>query len=279
MIEKNEKVCVQGITGRSGSFHTKQMLDYKTNIVCGISKNKNIKEIHGVEVFNSFKNALKKHTIDVSIVFVPAKFAKDAVLEAINTGIKKIIIITENIPQHDTLIIYRAARAKNIKIIGPNCPGIIVPGKVKMGIMPSKAFKSGDTAIISKSGTLMYEISNYISRKSTGVSIAMGLGGDPITGTSMKESVMWVTKNQIKKIILIGEVGGDEEIEAVKYLKETNYDGKIKVFLAGRSAPRGKRMGHAGAIVEGFEGSIQYKEKKLKDLGIKVAEKISELIW
>ncbi len=279
MIIGNERVCVQGITGRAGRFHTKQMLEYGTNIVCGVSKNNEIKEIEGLKVYESCFDAVKEHKIDISVVFVPAKFAKFAVEEAINAGIKKIIVITENIPQHDSLYLYNLAKEKGSKIIGPNCPGIIVPGKSKIGIMPASAFKTGDTAILSKSGTLMYEISNYISKKSTGIKIAMGLGGDPITGTSMKEAVDWIKNNGIKKIILIGEVGGNEEIEAVRYLKENGYGGKIKVFFAGRTAPKGKRMGHAGAIVEGFEGSIEYKEKKLKEYGIRVSPNILDLVW
>ena len=261
MISKNEKVCVQGITGKAGSFHTKQMLEYGTKIVCGISKNTQVKEVHGVKVFTTFKDAIKDFKIDVSVVFVPAPFAKDAVVEAMEAGIKKIVIITENIPQHDSLYLYQLAKSKGVKIIGPNCPGIIVPGEVKIGIMPASAFKKGDTAIISKSGTLMYEISNYISENSTGIKIAMGLGGDPITGTSIREAIQWLIENNIDKIIIIGEVGGNEEIEGVEYLRNLNFPVKLKVFLAGRTAPKGKRMGHAGAIVEGFEGSIEYKHK------------------
>jgi succinyl-CoA synthetase alpha subunit len=279
MINKNERVCIQGITGKAGSFHTKQMLEYGTNIVCGISKNTQIKEVHGVKVFTTFKDAIKDFKIDVSVVFVPAPFAKDAVIEAIETGIKKIIIITENIPQHDSLYLYKLAKSKGVKIIGPNCPGIIIPGEVKIGIMPASAFKKGDTAIISKSGTLMYEISNYISENSTGIKIAIGLGGDPITGTSIKEAIQWLIENNIDKIIIIGEVGGNEEIEGVKYLRDLNFPVKLKVFLAGRTAPKGKRMGHAGAIVEGFEGSIEYKEEKLKELGVELCKNLNELIW
>ncbi len=279
MIKGDERVCVQGITGRSGSFHTKRMIEYGTNIVCGVSKNPIIKEIESIKVFSSIKEAMKKFEIDLSILFVPAKSAKSAVEEAIVNGVKKIVIITENIPQHDSLYLYKLSLKYDAKIIGPNCPGIIIPSLSKIGIMPKNAFAKGDTAIISKSGTLMYEISNYISKYSTGIKIAMGLGGDPITGTSMKEAVQWCMNNSINKIILIGEVGGDEEIEAVKFLKENNYNGGLKVFLAGRTAPKGKRMGHAGAIIQGFEGSIEYKDSKLMELGLKVSKTMKELVW
>ena len=278
MITGNERVCVQGITGKSGSFHTKKMLEYGTNIVCGTSKNSNIKFVHYTPVVNSVKEAVELYHADTSIVFVPAKFAKEALLDAINGGIKKIIIITEHIPQHDMLEVYKYAKEKNITIIGPNCPGVILTNVSKIGIMPEKAFKIGDTAIISRSGTLMYEVSNYISMYSTGVKVAIGLGGDPIIGTSVAEAFNYIMDNNIKKVVIIGEVGGDDEITGIKHALNNNYDGEIKVFFAGRTAPKGKRMGHAGAIIEGFEGSIAYKEEKLSKLGIQVSKSISELV-
>ncbi|MBM7560149.1 succinate--CoA ligase subunit alpha [Marinitoga litoralis] len=277
MINGNEKVCVQGITGKYGKLHTEKMLKYGTKILCGVSKNKNIKNINGVEVLNNMNDAVEKYNVDTSIVFVPAPFAKDAVFEAINAGIKKIIIITEHIPQQDMLDIYKISKDNDVMVIGPNCPGVILPGKSKIGIMPENAFKPGDIAVISKSGTLMYEISNYLSKYSTGIKVGIGLGGDPIIGTSIEEAFDYIIRENIRKVVVIGEVGGNDEINGIEKALKKGYNGDIKVFFAGRTAPKGKRMGHAGAIVEGYEGSIEYKEKRLKDIGIKVIKEISEL--
>ncbi|MCP5455465.1 MAG: CoA-binding protein [Thermotogae bacterium] len=279
MTEGNEKVCVQGITGKYGKFHTEKMLKYGTNIVCGVSKNSSVKEIAGVPVLNSAEDAVKIYKADTSVVFVPARFAKDAVTEAIYAGIKKIIIITEHIPIHDMIEIYSLSKEKNVKIIGPNCPGIIIPSVLKIGIMPEKAFKPGDIAIISKSGTLMYEVANQLSVNSSGIKIAIGLGGDPVTGTNVSEAFDYIIKKGIKKTVLIGEPGGNEEIKGIKHAIDKGYDGKIKTFFAGKTAPEGKTMGHAGAIVEGREGSIAYKESYLKSMGIDVSEKISDLVF
>jgi succinyl-CoA synthetase alpha subunit len=277
MINGNEKVCVQGITGKYGKLHTEKMLKYGTKILCGVSKNKNIKNINGVEVLNNMNDSVEKYNVDTSIVFVPAPFAKDAVFEAINAGIKKIIIITEHIPQQDMLDIYKISKDNDVMVIGPNCPGVILPGKSKIGIMPENAFKPGDIAVISKSGTLMYEISNYLSKYSTGIKVGIGLGGDPIIGTSIEEAFDYIIRENIRKVVVIGEVGGNDEINGIEKALKKGYNGDIKVFFAGRTAPKGKRMGHAGAIVEGYEGSIEYKEKRLKDIGIKVIKEISEL--
>lgn len=278
MINGLEKVCVQGITGNYGKLHTKKMLEYGTNIVCGVSKNPNVKEIEGVPVLNNMNEAVQKYGCDTSVVFVPAKFAKDAILEAIEAGIKKIITITEHIPQYDMLEIYRISKEKNIIFIGPNCPGVILPGISKIGIMPANAFKPGDIAIISKSGTLMYEISNFLSKKSTGIKIGIGLGGDPIIGTSIDEALEFSINLNPRKIVLISEIGGNDEIIGIEKFLKKGYNANIQVFFAGRTAPKGKRMGHAGAIIEGFEGTIEYKETKLKEMGIPVAIDIDELL-
>lgn len=278
MINGNERVCVQGITGKYGKLHTEKMLKYGTKILCGVSKNKNIKNINGVEVLNNMNDAVEKYNVDTSIVFVPAPFAKDAVFEAINAGIKKIIIITEHIPQQDMLDVYRISKDNDVMLIGPNCPGVILPGVSKIGIMPENAFKPGDIAVISRSGTLMYEISNYLSKYSTGIKVGIGLGGDPIIGTSVAEVFDYIIEEDIKKVVIIGEVGGNEEIKGIEYALKKGYNGDIKVFFAGRTVPKGKRMGHAGAIIEGFEGSIEYKEIKLKELGVKVIKQIPDLV-
>ncbi|MGM0641669.1 MAG: succinate--CoA ligase subunit alpha [Thermotogota bacterium] len=279
MINGNERICVQGITGTYGKAHTIKMLNYGSQIVCGVSNNKNIKSIHGVPVFNNVKEAVKKYYADTSIVFVPPKSVKDAVIESIESKIKKIIIITEHVPTHDMLILKEKAIEKKVNIIGPNCPGIIIPGKSKIGIMPENAFKKGDIAIISKSGTLMYEIANYVSKKSSGIRIGIGLGGDPIIGTNIAEAMDFIIKKNIKKVIIIGELGGKDELNGIENAKRNGFKGKIKVFLAGRTAPKGRTMGHAGAIVNGYEGTIKYKEEKLKNIGINVAKKLEELIF
>ncbi|KAF2956121.1 CoA-binding protein [Marinitoga sp. 38H-ov] len=277
MINGNERVCVQGITGKYGKLHTEKMLKYGTNIVCGVSKNKSVKYINGVEVLDNMYDAVKKHNVDTSIVFVPAPYAKEAVFEAINAGVKKIIIITEHIPQQDMLDIYNISKDNDVIIIGPNCPGVILPGISKIGIMPERAFKPGDIAVISRSGTLMYEISNYLSLYSSGIKVGIGLGGDPIIGTSIEDAFDYIMKENIKKVVVIGEVGGNDEIKGIEKALEKGYNGDIKVFFAGRTAPKGKRMGHAGAIIEGYEGSIEYKEKKLKEIGVNVISQIPEL--
>lgn len=278
MINGNERVCVQGITGKYGRIHTEKMLNYGTNILCGVSKNNMVKKLYGIEVLNNMYDAIKKYNVDTSIVFVPAPYAKEAVFEAIDAGIKKVIIITEHIPQQDMLDIYHIAKDNEVRIIGPNCPGVILPGISKIGIMPEKAFKPGDIAVISRSGTLMYEISDYLSKHSTGIKIGIGLGGDPIIGTSVVETFEYIIERKINKVVLIGEIGGNEEIKGIEYALKKGYNGDIKVFFAGRTAPKGKRMGHAGAILEGYEGSIEYKEKKLKKLGVKVIKQIKDLI-
>ncbi|SHF01522.1 succinyl-CoA synthetase alpha subunit [Marinitoga hydrogenitolerans DSM 16785] len=278
MINGRERICVQGITGKYGRLHTEKMLNYGTNIVCGVSKNNIIKKLHRVEVLSNMYDAVNKFRVDTSVVFVPAPYAKNAVFEAINAGVKKIIIITEHIPQQDMLDIYKISKDNDVRIIGPNCPGVIFPGISKIGIMPERAFKPGDIAVISKSGTLMYEISNYLSKYSTGIKIGIGLGGDPIIGTSVAEAMEYIMNENIKKVVVIGEIGGNDEVNGIEYALKKGYNGDIKVFFAGRTAPKGKRMGHAGAILDGYEGSIEYKEKKLKKLGVKVIKNIPELI-
>jgi succinyl-CoA synthetase alpha subunit len=278
MITGKERVCVQGM-GKYGTFHALKMKAYGTNVVCGVSKGKhNLADID-IPILNNMKDAVSEYGIDTSIVFVPAMYAKDAVLESIDAGIKKIVIVTEHIPQYDALRLYRVSKEKNVRIIGPNCPGLILPGISKIGIMPEKAFIPGDIAVISKSGTLMYEVSDYLSLHSSGIKVAIGLGGDPITGTSIAEVFDWlVEKNITTKVRIIGELGGSEEIDGVRHALDIGYKGEIKVFFAGRFAPKGKRMGHAGAIVHGYLGSVEYKEKELKKMGITVVKTISELV-
>lgn len=275
MLTGKERVCVQGITGRYGSTHTIKMLKYGTNIVCGTSK-RDLNDFNGIPVLHDEKECVEKYGVDTSIVFVPAPNAKTAVQNAIYAGIKKIVVITEHIPVHDALSFVKLARERNVTLIGPNCPGVIVPGVSKLGIMPEKYFKKGEVAVISKSGTLMYEVASEIS-KGPGISIALGLGGDPIVGTTVSEAFSMVMNLGIDKVVIVGEVGGNEEVEGVKSALENGFNGKIVAFFAGRYAPEGKTMGHAGAIVEGTKGKITYKEQALKAMGIEVAKFISEI--
>jgi succinyl-CoA synthetase alpha subunit len=279
MFDGSEKVCVQGVTGKAGRFHSKRMLEYGTNIVCGTTKSsKNTADTNGIPVAATMNEAVRKYGADTSIIFVPAPFTKEAALEAIDAGIKKLVIITEDVPQHDVLQILSEAREKGTMVIGPNCPGIIIPGVVKIGIMPESAFKPGDYAVVSRSGTLMYEVSNLISKYSSGIKIALGLGGDPVIGTNVSEAFDSIIEMNIDKVVLIGEVGGNDEYIGVKHALDRGYKGRIKVFLVGRTAPRGKVMGHAGAIVNGYEGTIDYKEKLFKGIGIDIAKNIEDII-
>jgi len=271
-ISEKSRVLVQGITGNQGSFHSKLMLEYGTNIVAGVTPNKGGMEIHGIPVFDTVQKALLKTKADTSIVFVPARFALDAVLESLNSGIKIICIITENIPIFDMVRIIERAKELDAKIIGPNCPGILIPDKVKLGIMPSDLCHFGEVAIISKSGTLSYEITKSIGDAGIGVSAYVGIGGDPIKGTNMVEAVHYYSKDpNTKLIVLIGEIGGVEEEKTACFIKE-NVDKPIIAYIAGKNAPREKRMGHAGAIISGSRGTAQGKIKALRNVGVRIAE-------
>ncbi|MHA1328787.1 MAG: succinate--CoA ligase subunit alpha [Promethearchaeota archaeon] len=271
-ISEKSRVLVQGITGNQGSFHSKLMLEYGTNIVAGVTPNKGGMEIHGIPVFDTVQEALLKTKADTSIVFVPARFALDAVLESLNSGIKIICIITENIPIFDMVRIIERANELDAKIIGPNCPGILIPDKVKLGIMPSDLCHFGEVTIISKSGTLSYEITKSIGDARIGVSAYVGIGGDPIRGTNMVEAVHYYSKDpNTKLIVLIGEIGGVEEEKTAYFIKE-NVDKPIIAYIAGKSAPREKRMGHAGAIISESRGTAQDKIKALRNVGVRIAE-------
>ena len=276
VITGEEIVCVQGITGRYGSFHTKKMLEYGTRIVCGTSRNPRIKEVYGVPVYESMEICVKTRGVDTSIIFVPAPNAISAFMEAVDAGVRNIIVVTEHIPIHDTLTMYKMAKKRGVTMIGPNSPGIILPGKIKIGIMPVKYFKPGDVAIVSRSGTLMYEIANIISNY-RGISLAIGLGGDPIVGTNVGEAFDMITELNVRKVVVVGEPGGQDEVVGIKNAMDRGYDGKIVTFFAGRYAPEGKRMGHAGAIAEGWKSKVKYKEEVLRNMGIPVARFVSEI--
>jgi len=271
-ISEKSKVVVQGITGNQGSFHTKLMLDYGTNIIAGVTPKKGGQEIHGVPVFNTVKEAIKETECDTSIIFVPAKFAFGAAKESLFGGIKVTCIITENIPIFDMLKLVEITRDHGLHLIGPNCPGMLIPDKIKLGIMPGDLCHLGDVAIIAKSGTLSYEITKSIGMAEIGVSAYIGIGGDPIRGTTMVEAVKYYSEDSAtKKIVLIGEIGSDEEEKTAEFINE-NVSKPVIAYIAGKSAPEGKRMGHAGAIISGDFGTAQGKIDALKRAGVLIAD-------
>jgi succinyl-CoA synthetase alpha subunit len=278
IIDRNTRVLVQGITGTQGSFHTKLMLEYGTRIVAGTSPGKGGTEIHGVPIYDTFEEAQKEHSADASIIFVPAPFAADAALEALENDIKKIVIITEHIPIKDAIGLMPIAEQAKATIIGPNTPGIITPGECKLGIMPAHIFKSGSVGMISRSGTLTYEIAAGLTRSGLGQSTCLGLGGDPITGLNFIDALrMFESDHQTKAVVLIGEIGGNQEELAAKYIVDNKYPKPVVAFIAGRSAPPGKRMGHAGAIVMGKAGTAESKIEAFRKAGVEVAEKPNDV--
>ena len=278
VIDKNTRAIVQGITGTQGSFHTKLMVEYGTKIVAGVTPGKGGTVIHGIPVYDTVEEAQEKHSADASIIFVPAPFAADASLEALENGIKTIVIITEHIPIKDAVNVMAYAKQASATIIGPNTPGIITPEESKLGIMPSHIFKPGSIGMVSRSGTLTYEIAASLTRKNLGQSTCLGLGGDPITGLNFIDVLRMFEKDtDTEAIVLIGEIGGNLEELAAEYITNKKYSKPVAAFIAGRSAPPGKRMGHAGAIVTGKAGTAESKIEKFKNAGVEVAEKPNDV--
>jgi len=278
IIDKNIRAIVQGITGAQGSFHTKLMLEYGTKIVAGTSPGKGGAQIHGVPVYDTVEEAQKEFSANASIIFVPAPFAADAALEALENGIKAVVIITEHIPIKDAISIMARAKEAKATIIGPNTPGIITPGECKLGIMPAHIFKPGGVGMVSRSGTLTYEIAASLTRKNLGQSTCLGLGGDPITGLNFIDALeMFKKDHYTRAVVLIGEIGGNLEELAAEYIANENYPKPVVSLIAGRSAPTGKRMGHAGAIVMGKAGTAESKIERFRNAGVEVAEKPSDV--
>ncbi|MGH2638071.1 MAG: succinate--CoA ligase subunit alpha [Rhabdochlamydiaceae bacterium] len=280
LVGNSTRVVVQGITGREGSSHALSMLKYGTKIVAGVTPGRGQENIGGVPVYGSMKKALSEHPeINTSIIFVPAAFNADAVFEAIDSGLKLIIDITEHVPIHDSLKFIDYARGKDIAVIGPNCPGLISPGECKVGIMPGHIFSKGNVGIVSRSGTLTYEIAWVLTRAGLGQSTAVGVGGDPIIGRDTVEVIeLFENDPDTKAIIVIGEIGGDaEERLATRIRRKGGMKKPIVSFIAGREAPPGKRMGHAGAIISMGSGTAASKIKALEDVGIHVAELPSQI--
>ncbi|PVU71364.1 succinate--CoA ligase subunit alpha [Acidilobus sp. SCGC AC-742_E15] len=273
LVDENTRVIVQGITGKEGSFHTKLMLQYGTKVVAGVTPGKGGSTVEGVPVYDTMAEAVKEHPeANTSIIFVPAKFASDAVYEAVDSGMKVIVVITEHIPVHDAMAFVNYAKEKGSVIIGPNCPGIITPGKTKVGIMPGHVFTPGPVGVMSRSGTLTYEISYFLTKAGLGQSTVIGVGGDPVTGLTFPEVIeMFERDPQTKAVVMIGEIGGDAEERVARMVKEGRIKKPVVAFVAGRTAPEGKRMGHAGAIIMLGTGAYKDKVAALEDAGIRVA--------
>jgi succinyl-CoA synthetase alpha subunit len=280
IVTEDSKVIVQGITGKEGRFHTLLMLDYGTRVVAGVTPGKGGQWVHGVPVYNTVLEAVSSHSADTSILFVPAGTALGAAIEAIDAGIKTLIIITEGIPQKDAIeFITRASKQRDVVIVGPNTPGVINPiMRVKVGIMPARAFRPGSIGIASRSGTLSYEIAQHISEAGMGQSTCVGIGGDAIVGLDFIRLLqMFKEDTETKAVVLIGEIGGNAEELTAQYIAETSYPKPVVAYVAGRSAPPGKRMGHAGAIIMGSTGTAQSKIDAFNTVGVPVAEKPSDV--
>jgi succinyl-CoA synthetase alpha subunit len=272
LVNKNSRIIVQGFTGSEGTFHAQQMIEYGSNVVGGVTPGKGGQNHLDRPVFNTVAEAVEKVGADVSIIFVPPAFAADAIMEAASAGIKVIVTITEGIPVRDMTKVKAFIADKPCTLIGPNCPGVITAGEAKVGIMPGFVFKPGRIGIVSKSGTLTYEAADQISKAGMGISSAIGIGGDPIIGTTTLEAVkLFMNDPDTDAIVMIGEIGGDLEVRAARWIKENNLK-PVVGFIAGETAPKGRTMGHAGAIVSGDEESASAKKKIMRECGIHVVD-------
>jgi len=278
LVNKNSKILVQGFTGSEGTFHSKQMIAYGTDIVGGITPGKGGQMHLEKPVFNTVKEAVEKINADTSIIFVPARFAADAIMESADSGIKTIIAITEGIPISDMTKVSQYIKNKDCTLIGPNCPGIITPDEAKVGIMPGFVFNKGTIGLVSKSGTLTYEAADQIVKQGFGISTAIGIGGDPIIGTTTKDAIkLFMDDPDTECIVMIGEIGGQLETDAALWIKENGNKKPIVGYIAGETAPKGRTMGHAGAIVGGSEDTAEAKKKIMKECGIHVVDSPAEI--
>ncbi len=275
---KKKPVIIQGITGKFGSFHTQQMLAYGTNIVAGVTPGKGGQKFENVPIYNSVKDAVAATGAKISVVFVPAKFFLDAAVEALEAGIKLLIAIPEHVPIRDSMITIELAKKKDAIVIGPNTPGIIIPGVMKIGIMPASPFKPGRIAVLSRSGTLMYEVSYNLSLANFGQSVCLGIGGDPINGTPVIEAFERIRNGaNIDGVVVVGEIGGDAEEMLAQHIIDTKFDKPVVAYIAGRAAPKEKRMGHAGAIIYGTYGSAESKVSMYAKANVPVAKRPAEV--
>ncbi len=278
LVNKNSKIIVQGFTGSEGTFHAEQMIEYGTNVVGGVTPGKGGQTHLDRPVFNTVEEAVKKAGADTTIIFVPPAFAADAIMEAASAGIKVIITITEGIPIEDMVKAYDYIKDKDCTLVGPNCPGVITPGEAKVGIMPGFVFKKGKVGIVSKSGTLTYEAADQVVRQGLGITTAIGIGGDPIIGTTTKEAVeLLINDPETSCVVMIGEIGGQLEADAANWYKASGSKKPIVGFIAGETAPAGRTMGHAGAIVGGSDDTAQAKKQIMRDCGIHVVDSPAEI--
>ena len=273
LVNKDSNIIVQGFTGSEGTFHATQMIEYGTNVVGGVTPGKGGQTHLDKPVFNTVAEAVEKVGADTSIIFVPPAFAADAIMEAADAGIKVIITITEGIPVADMVKASNYIKGRDCTLIGPNCPGVITPGEAKVGIMPGFVFKKGNVGIISKSGTLTYEAADQVVREGYGITTAIGIGGDPIIGTTTRDAVeLFMNDPETECIVMIGEIGGQLEADAAHYIKESGNKKPVVGFIAGETAPAGRTMGHAGAIVGGSDDTAQAKKRIMRECGIHVVD-------
>jgi succinyl-CoA synthetase alpha subunit len=277
LVDKNTRLAVQGITGKEGSFHTQQCKEYGTNIVAGVTPGKGGTAHEDTPIFNTVEEAVEKEGADASVIFVPPPFAADAILEAVAAGVELVICITEGIPTIDMVRVMSVISRSGSRLIGPNCPGIISPGKCKIGIMPGSIFREGSIGVVSRSGTLTYEAVHQLSERNIGQSTCIGIGGDPVIGTNFIDALSLFNQDpETEAIVMVGEIGGTAEEEASKFIKE-NVKKPVVGFIAGRTAPPGRRMGHAGAIISGGKGTAEEKIETMRQFGIHVVLSPAEI--
>lgn len=277
LVDKNTRLIVQGMTGREGQFHTAQMVAYGTNVVAGVTPGRGGQTVHDVPVYNTVREAVEATDANASIIFVPPPFAAEAVLEAAENGVELIITITEGIPVQDMIETVQYVERQGVRLIGPNCPGLITPGQALAGILPGRIFKEGPVGLVSRSGTLTYEVVDGLTARGLGQSTCVGIGGDPIIGTRFIDVLqMFEEDPQTEVVVMIGEIGGSDEEEAAEYIKQMKTP--VVSFISGRTAPEGKRMGHAGAIISGGRGTAASKVAALEAAGVPVANTISEIV-
>ena len=281
LIDERTRVLVQGITGYQGGFHAQRMIEFGTQVVAGVTPGKGGTEVHGVPVFNTVADAVAQTGATTSCLFVPARFAKDAAMEAIAARLDPVVIITEHIPVHDAIALVALAKAQNVRVVGPNCPGVTSPGRSKIGIMPNHLFRQGPAGVVSRSGTLTYEIVAALTHSGVGQSTAVGLGGDPVVGIGFEEALALFGQDpQTEVVVLIGEIGGSAEEAAARFIT-AGFPKPVVAYIAGRTAPPGKRMGHAGAVISGSEGTAAAKIEALTAAGAAVADlpgQVAELV-
>ena len=279
LVDKDSRVVVQGITGREGAFHAEQMLAYGTPVVAGVTPGKGGTDFHGVPIYDNVKDAVLERAANVSIIFVPPPFAADAICEAASTGIDLVICITEGIPTLDVVQAVRYLDERGVRLIGPNCPGVMTPSEAKVGIMPADIYSRGHVGLISRSGTLTYEAAQLLTDAFLGCSTCVGIGGDPVIGTTFVDVLrLFRDDPDTHSVVLIGEIGGSDEEAAAAYIGETAYPKPVVSFISGRSAPPGKRMGHAGAIISGTSGTPQAKVDAFERVGVPVADTLDQII-